>query len=102
MIKHLRASAQEKFVKKITCPSLPQPEPAQTGRLASAPSAFPDFFTIFFTRVRAHCCKCLIEHPKLYPFFTKIHFLNGKVPDGRQHRPYPKTLLYVDISKNAF
>jgi hypothetical protein len=29
----------------------------------------------------------LIEHPELYLFFTKICFLNGKVPDGRWCAP---------------
>jgi hypothetical protein len=31
MIKHLPASTQEKFVKKITCASLSKPEPVKIG-----------------------------------------------------------------------
>jgi hypothetical protein len=55
-----------------------------TCRESSAISALH----IFFTKVKVHCCKCLIEHPKLYLFFTKICFLTGKVPDGRRFAPY--------------
>jgi len=31
-------------------------------------------WTSFFTRQRVNFCKCLIEHPKLYRFFTTFVF----------------------------
>ena len=37
------------------------------------------FFTNYFTKIRGNCCKCLIEHSKLYLFFTIFKISGGKV-----------------------
>ena len=55
--------------------------------------------TLFFTKLRADCCKCLIEHLKLYLSFTIFIFAGGKVRAEEEHGRRSATALTGAISE---